>query len=140
MQNKKTNTKTVILIVVAFVVLIGAALTAYFLTRPETAQGAKTYTITVVHADGSERPFELHTDAEFLGDALLEAKLIQATDGPYGLDVSHVDGERAVWAEDNAYWALYVGQEYATTGVSTTPVYDGSVFQYVWTSADASGF
>lgn len=131
MKNKK-----LLLAVVAFAVLIGVALAAYFLTRPETTQGAKTYTVTVVHADGSEKPFELHTDAEYLGDALLEAELIRATDGPYGLDVSHVDGEKAVWAEDNAYWALYIGEEYSMTGVSETPVHDGSVFKYVWTPAD----
>ena len=131
MKNKKT-----ILILVAFVVLIGVALAAYFLTRPETVQGAKAYTITVVHADGTEVPFALRTDAEYLGEALLEAALIQATDGPYGLDVSHVDGEKAVWAEDSAYWALYIGDEYSMTGVSETPVYDGSAFRYVWTPAD----
>jgi len=131
MKNKK-----LILIAVAFVVLVGVALAAYFLTRPTVTQGAKTYTITVVHADGSEKPFELHTDAKYLGEALLEAGLIQATDGPYGLDVSHVDGERAVYDEDNAYWALYIGEEYSMTGVSETPVHDGSVFRYVWTPAD----
>lgn len=127
--------KKIILAAVALVAVIGIFLGIYFATRPDTQDGAKTFTLTVVHKDGSENTYTYHTDAEFLGDALLEEGIIVAKDGPYGLDVSHVDGEKAVWAEDNAYWALYVGEEYATTGVSTTPVYEGSVFKYVYTPA-----
>ena len=130
MKNKK-----LILGAVALLLLVGILLGVYFLTRPDTQEGAKTFTITVVHKDGAEKTFTCHTDAEFLSDALLAEGIIVGKDGPYGLDVSHVDGEKAVWAEDNAYWALYVGEEYATTGVSTTPVYDGSVFKYVYTPA-----
>ena len=48
--------------------------------------------------------------------------------------IETVDGEAAIWATDSAYWSLYIGQEYATTGVSTTPVYDGSSFRLVYES------
>ena len=130
MKNKK-----LLLGLAALILLVGVLLSVYFVTRPATQEGAKTFTITVVHADGSKKTFTCHTDAEYLGESLLAEGIIVAKDGPYGLDVSHVDGEKAVWAEDNAYWALYVGEEYATTGVSATPVYDGSVFQYVYTPA-----
>lgn len=122
--------------IVSLVVAIGIFLGVYFATRPEPQVGAKTYTLTVIHKDGSEKTFTYHTDAEYLGDALLAEGILVGSDGPYGLDVTHVDGEKAVWAEDNAYWALYVGEEYATTGVSTTPVYDGSAFKYVYTPAE----
>jgi hypothetical protein len=44
-----------------------------------------------------------------------------------------VDGEDAVWETDNAYWSLYIGQEYATTGLSDTPVNDGDVFKLEYT-------
>jgi len=128
--------KKIILAIVALVAVVGIFLGVYFATRPEPQVGAKTYTFTVVHKDGSEKTFTYHTDAEYLGDALVAEGILQAVDGPYGLDVTHVDGEKAVWAEDNAYWALYVGEEYASTGVSSTPVYDGSAFKYVYTPAE----
>ena len=128
--------KNLILAAVALLLLVGILLGVFFATRPDTQEGAKTFTFIVVHKGGSEKTFTYHTDAEYLGDALLAEGIIVGQDGPYGLDVSHVDGEKAVWAEDHAYWALYVGEEYATTGVSTTPVYDGSAFKYVYTPAE----
>lgn len=128
--------KKIILAIVALVAVIGILLGVYFATRPDTQEGAKTFTLTVVHADGSEKTFTYKTDAEYLSEALLEQGIVVGSEGPYGLDISHVDGEKAVWAEDNAYWALYVGEEYATTGPSSTPVYDGSTFKYVYTPAE----
>lgn len=98
-------------------------------------QGKYTITVRVVHKDGSEKTFTYHTDEEYLGDVLLDAGLIQGSDGPYGLDVSHVDGEKAVYNEDKAYWALYEGDQYAMQGVSTTPVVDGAEYSYVYTEA-----
>ena len=49
--------------------------------------------------------------------------------------ISHVDGERAVYEEDGAYWALYVGEEYATNGVELTPIEDGATYKLVYTPA-----
>jgi hypothetical protein len=49
-----------------------------------------------------------------------------------GAFIEKVDGEAAIWETDSAYWSLYVGEEYATTGISTTPVYDGSVFKLIY--------
>ena len=89
--------------------------------------------MTVVHADGSQKVFEYTTDAEYLDDALMEEGLIAGEEGPYGLTLITVDGEDAVWETDNAYWSLYIGQEYATTGLSDTPVNDGDVFKLEYT-------
>ena len=101
--------------------------------RPETVQGAKAYSVTVVHSDGSEKVYEYHTDEEYLDKALLAEGLIAGEDGPYGLTVITVDGEDAVWDTDSAYWSIYIGEEYATTGISEIPVYDGSVFTLEYT-------
>jgi hypothetical protein len=64
---------------------------------------------------------------------LTGAGLIEGEDGPYGLMISAVDGEVADWNVDQGYWALYVGEEYATTGIDTTPVYDGSSYALEYT-------
>ena len=128
MKNKKLLVAVLVLIVV-----IGALFGLYTATRPETAEGAKTVTVTVVHADGSGKDFIYHTDEEYLGPVLMEEGLVVGEVGPYGLMISAVDGEEAVWETNNAYWALFVGEEYATSGADTTPVYDGSTFKLEYT-------
>ena len=122
-----------IIAVVALVVVIAALLGVYAATRPQTSQGAKAFTVEVVHSDGSSKTFNYRTDEEYLG-AVLEAKgLIKGEMGPYGLEIHEVDGERAVWAESGAYWAIYVNGDYGMTGVDTTPVNDGDVFKLEYT-------
>ena len=76
MKNKK-----IILALVALVVLAAIVLGVYFATRPQTAQGAKTITVTVVHADGSVKDFTYHTDEEYLG-AVLVAEGLRVTVAP----------------------------------------------------------
>ena len=128
MKNKK-----LILIALALVVVVGAMLGVYMATRPDTAAGAKTITVTVVHGDGTSKDFTYHTDEEYLGSVLMAEGLVEGEMGPYGLMISTVDGEEAVWEVNSAYWALFVGEEYATSGADTTPVYDGSVFKLEYT-------
>lgn len=128
----KKNTK-LILGVVALVVVIAALVGVYLGTRPQTSQGAKEFTVEVVHADGSSKTFTYHTDEEFLGTVLEAEGLIKGEMGPYGLTIFEVDGERAVWEENGAYWAIFVNGEYGMTGVDTTPVNDGDTFKLEYT-------
>jgi hypothetical protein len=128
MKNKK-----LLIAVVALVAVIAVLLGVFFATRQDPNEGKKAYTITVVHSDGSEKVYEYHTDEEYLDKALLAEGLIAGEDGPYGLTVITVDGEDAVWDTDSAYWSIYIGEEYATTGISEIPVYDGSVFTLEYT-------
>ena len=129
MKNKK-----LIVIALGVLVLVGALLGVYAATRPDTAEGAKAYQVTVVHKDGTSKDFSYHTDAEYLADALLAEGLIAGEDSAYGLTVITVDGEEAVWDRDNAYWCIYIGGEMATVGISEIPVYDGSAFTLEYTS------
>ena len=127
MQNKK-----LILAIVALVAVIAILAGVYFATRPETQQGSKAITVTVIHKDKTEKTFTYHTDEEFLDKVLLAEGLIEGKEDQYGLIIEKVDGEAAIWETDNAYWALYIGEEYATTGISATPVYDGSTFKLIY--------
>lgn len=127
--------KIVIIIaaVLALAALVGGMTALYLALRPDTAEGSKHISVTVVHKDGTQREFTYDTDEEYLGAVLTEAGLIEGEDGPYGLMISAVDGEVADWNVDQGYWALYVGEEYATTGIDTTPVYDGSSYTLEYT-------
>ena len=47
--------------------------------------------------------------------------------------ISAVDGEVADWNVDQSYWAIFIGEEYATTGADQIPIYGGDVFKLVYT-------
>ena len=115
------------------VILLGAMLGLWLGTRPEAAEGNKSITVTVVHGDGSEKEFVYGTDEEYLGTLLLEEGLIQGESGAYGLMISTVDGETASWEENHSYWALYEGDNYATTGVDGVVLTDGGEYSLVYT-------
>ena len=129
MKNKK-----LVIAAIALVVVIGLMAGNWFAARQETEAGSKAYTVTVVHKDGSVKDFSYRTDEEYLAGALLEEGLVSGEDTQYGLTIITVDGEDAVWASDNAYWSILIGTEYATTGASEIPVYDGSTYTLEYTS------
>ena len=129
MKNKK-----LVIAAIALVVVIGLMVGIWTASRPETQEGSKGYTVTVVHKDGTAKNFAYRTDATYLAEALLEEGLVSGEDSQYGLTIITVDGEAAVWETDNAYWAIWIGEEMAMTGASETPVYDGSTFKLEYTS------
>jgi len=101
-------------------------------TPEETAavrgEGETVFYLEVVGKSGNTARFEVHTDSETVGEALLAAGLIAGDDGPYGLYVKTVNGETVVYEEDNMYWAFYVNGKYATKGVSDTAVEAGVTY------------
>lgn len=129
-MNKKT-----LLAVIALVLVAAVFAGVYILTRPEVQVGAKEITVTVVHGNGESKDFVYHTDAEFLGTVLTENNLVEGVMGPYGLEIKVVDGEKADYTEDNAYWSLYEGEEYATTGADGLVIADGGHYRLVYTGA-----
>lgn len=138
-MEKKQN-KKVLLGVVAFlavVVLMGAV---YYFTRPETSKGAKEVEITVVSKDGEKTEYQIDTDAEYLQQAMDEAKeeglTYSGTEGEFGLMVDTVNGEKAVYEEDGAYWGFTVNGEYCNYGIAEQPVADGDEFEIVYTLSE----
>ena len=102
--------------------------------KPAESDGSmKKFTVTVVHADGTEKVFEYESAETNVGPVLEAAGLIKGNAGPYGMEITEVDGETAVYNTDGAYWAVYVGEEYALTGIDTTPITDGGVYKLVYT-------
>ena len=71
----------------------------------------------------------LKTDEKTLGEALFAEGLITGEAGPYGLYVKTVNGIFADYDTDGTYWALYINDEYAVTGVDTTPIEQGAVYK-----------
>lgn len=128
MKNKK-----MIIAVVAFVAVIAVMAGLFLATRPETVEGGKTITVTVVHKDGTEKVFEYATDAEYLGDLIVAEGLVNGEEGPYGLYFDTVDGETADWNVDQGYWSILIGEEYATVGADGIVLTDGGEYSLVYT-------
>lgn len=102
-------------------------------TEAEPTADTVAITVIVIHKDGSEKVFEVETDALYLGEILLEEQIVEGEMGPYGLMISAADGEVADWNVDQSYWAIFIGEEYATTGADGIPVFEGDVYKLVYT-------
>jgi hypothetical protein len=77
--------------------------------------------------------FTLHTDADTLGEALIENKLIEGEDSQYGIYIKKVNGILADYDKNGAYWGFYDHNgEYLMSCVDTTPITDGDLFQLVY--------
>ena len=88
-------------------------------------EGQTKFIFVVVDKDGNETNFEIYTDKETVGDALLEVDLIAGEEREYGLYVKTVNGITADYDADQTYWAFYVNGKYATAGVDSTAVKEG---------------
>lgn len=92
----------------------------------------KEITLKVVHGDGSEKEFPVSTTAETLGEALEAEGLIAGEESSYGLFVTTVDGE-TVDEGNQEWWCLTKGGGMVTTGVDSTEVSDGDVYELTFT-------
>ena len=90
----------------------------------------QSFTFEVVDKDGNVTTFDITTDKATVGEALLEEGLIKGEDGQYGLYVTEVNGIVADYNVDQTYWAFYVDGTYASSGVDTTDVVDGSTYSF----------
>lgn len=129
----KKNNRIVIVGAVLLAVLLGVLGFVWVFTRPATSAGSKTITVEVVHKDESKKSFTYTTDEEYLDKVLVGEGLVEDNQGPYGLYIEVVDGERADYNVDGGYWAIEQNGERAATGASEIPVGDGDSFALVYT-------
>ena len=113
-----------------------AAETAAATASQSASETAVTYAYTInfvcVDAEGKETAKEIKTNEKFLRGALEQEGLIKGTETEFGLMVNEVCGIVADYAADGAYWALYIGDEYAQTGVDTTELVSGTTYKFVY--------
>lgn len=93
-------------------------------------EGSTSFTVVTADLDGKETTFEVHTDAETVGAALLDLGVIDGEDGEYGLYVKTVNGLTLDWDTDGKYWAFYIDGEYALSGVDQTEITAGAVYSF----------
>ena len=122
-MNRKTG-----ILAAALVILCAAAGILFQMNKPETVTGAKIIDVIVIHADQTANAFSYETDAEYLGEVLLENKLAEGDITNYGLFISTVDGE-TVDNNKQQWWCITKGGESVTAGADSLPIADGDQFE-----------
>lgn len=135
MEQKKTNKKGILIGGIALVVLVAVFAFVYTRFSAKPVQGAKELTIEVTDNEGATTSYEVHTDAEFLRQAMEETEglTFEGTESEYGLMVETVNGVTADYNKDGAYWAFYVNGDYCEYGIDSQPVQDGETYAIVYT-------
>ena len=90
--------------------------------KEEAPAEAVSFKVIVTDLEGNETTFEYTSDAASVGDALVAEGLVEGHEASYGLYIDSVNGIAADWDNDQTYWAFYINGEYATTGISDTPI------------------
>ena len=100
----------------------------------DTSLGEGATTVQVeVEMEEKSITFTIASDKVILGDILMDHELIEGEMGPYGLYIKSVNGVRADYDRDKAYWAIYKDGEYLMGGVDSTEVSDGEHYELVYT-------
>ncbi len=93
-------------------------------------EGSTVFDFTVTKPDGSVVAYEVHTDEETVGAALVACELIAGDMGDYGLYVKTVAGVTLDYDKDKMYWAFYENDAYAVAGVDKTAIADGVTYSF----------
>lgn len=104
---------------------------ATYLEDTTFGEGAKTVTVKVIVEDKSVT-FTVKTDAETLGEALIEHELIAGDMGDYGHYIKYVNGIRADYDLDKRYWNFTKNGEYMMTGADMTEISDGEAYEFTY--------
>lgn len=136
-NNKKKSTKIILGVAILAVLIVGFAWVYIRFSAKPTA-GTKSITIEVVDNNAATTAYNLSTDAEFLRQAMEEAEglTFSGSESEYGMMIDTVNGIRADYTENQAYWSFYVNDEYCNYGIDTQPVNDQDKFSIVYTPAE----
>lgn len=104
---------------------------AIYTEDTEIGNGEKTITFTVTALDKSVT-FTVSTDKKTVGEALSEYDLLEGEQGPYGLYVKKVNGMRADYEKDNAYWSFMIDGKASMEGVDLTELEDEGSYGFTY--------
>lgn len=138
MNQENKSKKSGIIGLIALVAVVAILACCYFVFGPKTTKGAKAITITVISNDGSSKDYSLNTDAEFLRKAMDEVQDLTYSGSEseeFGMMIDTINGVRADYTLDNAYWAIYVNGEYGSYGIDQQPVADKDAYKFEYTKA-----
>lgn len=132
----KTTAPKILTVTVIFALIAAMALSfAGCAKEQEKNEGSVTITVEIVDNEGTSTEYTISTDTGTLWEALEQEGLAQGDDSEYGIMIHTVNGLRADYTLDGAYWALYKDGEYLSTGAESTKISDGEHYELVYTKA-----
>lgn len=131
-MNKKKRNRIIACIIAAVVVI--AAVVGIVVVKHKDA-GKKHITIEVVNDKGEVKSYSVKTDKDTIQQVFDETEgfTYSGSEGPYGLMVDTVNGLKAVYETDQAYWGFKVNNNYCENGISTQKVEDNDVIRVEYT-------
>jgi hypothetical protein len=132
MEEKKTNSKGVIIVVAVFIVLIVGMIAAYSVLSDKTVEGDKTVIVEVILNNGKSQSYTIKTDEEYLRaaiDADGQIKL-EGEDSEFGLFIKAVNGFTV--SDDptaQEWWCITKNGETHMMGIDTTVIADGEKYE-----------
>ena len=129
MRRNSMKNKLSVLLCVVLIAAMALSMAACGGKKEAAAPGGTVhYTVITVDLDGNETRLEITSDKEMVGEELLAQGIIAGEMGDYGLYVKTVNGLTLDWDKDAKYWAFYIGEDYAVTGVDMTPAEEGVTY------------
>ena len=95
----------------------------------ELGEGETTFYFEV-HVDNTISKYEIHTNETIVGKALIQLNLIEGEESEYGLFIKKVNGVLADYDVDQTYWAFYINDKYAMSGVDTTTIVENDTYSF----------
>jgi len=128
-MDKKLGIIGIILIVIAIIASVFAVITKDKEAQTNNESVSKiAVTINVFDKDGTNiYEQNIETDKKYLIDVLKdipELKLV-TEDSEYGAYITSI---MDISQGDNYYWTYYIGEEYATIGVSSCKIEEGKIY------------
>lgn len=103
--------------------------------KPKGDNSEKTITVTVTDDKGEKATFTITTNSPNLRGALEQEKLVEGDEGPYGLYVKVVNGVRADYDKDGAWWGFYKDGVQLPSGIDDTIISDGDKYEIKYEKA-----
>jgi hypothetical protein len=101
----------------------------------DIGDGATVFLFEMTDDEGNVSSWNVYSNETTVGGALVEVGLIEGDVSDFGMMVSHVNGLRADFVEDSAWWAFYIDDEMAMVGVDSTDIEEGVTYAFVYTPA-----
>ena len=108
--------------------------TTVYTEDSEIGQGDTTYYLRIV-ADDMDITLTVHTGEKNLGKSLREIGVVAGEESEYGLYIKTVNGVRADFAKDNAYWTFLIDGEMSMAGVDDVDIEEGKTYELAYTPA-----
>lgn len=93
--------------------------------------GSTTFTLIVEHVNDKKVTFTINTNKTILSDVLVELEILEGHDSTYGLYIDAVNGVTHDYNTDQTYWAIYEGDNYASTGIDGITIANGATYKLV---------